>query len=79
MIGKSISGTNDCYVCGNKLNWEKIQDGRPGQIISFTPPEVNADAVAIGKNEDGTVEFEIICECPRCRSKNKFYQNVKVR
>lgn len=79
MIGKSIIGTNNCYVCGNELNWEKMQDIRPGQMISFTPPEVDADAVAIGKNEDGTIKFEIICECPRCRSKNKFYKNVEIR
>ena len=78
MIGKSISGTNNCYVCGNELNWEKVQDGKVGQVIAFTPPEVNADACAIGKNEDGTVKFEIICTCQKCRTKNKFYKNVKI-
>ena len=78
MIGKSISGTDKCHVCGNVLNWEKIQDGRPGQVIAYTPPEINADACAVGKNEDGTVRFEITCTCPRCRSKNKFYKDVNV-
>lgn len=79
MIGKSITGTNNCYVCGNELNWEKVQDVRHGQVIVFKQPEVTADACAIGINEDGTVKFEITCTCPRCRSKNKFYQDEKVR
>lgn len=78
MMEKSITGTNNCFVCGRKLNWEKIQDPIPWQVTALKKPEVTADACAIGINEDGTVKFEITCTCPKCKSKNKFCKDVKV-
>ena len=78
MIGKDICGTDECYVCGKILNWEKTKDVKSGQVVVYNLPEISADAYAVGKNEDGTVLFEIICTCPKCKSKNKFMKNVEI-
>ena len=72
MIGKSLSGIDECYVCGKILKWTKVADAERGSMV------VKANAFAIGKNDDGSIEFEIECTCPKCRTINKFYKEFVV-
>lgn len=76
---KGFSGENECFVCGETISWEKVPDILPGQIAVYERPDVMADVFAVGRNEDETVKFEVSCICPKCRTKNKFYKDVKVK
>ena len=78
MIEKVIKGTDECYVCGKILKWESARTPSRGSLIVYQVPDITADITAFGKNEDGTVRFEILCKCPNCKTKNKFYRDVEV-
>ncbi len=80
MVGRSFRGKDHCYVCGNELNWHKPEDpesGRPASN-SLSDSVIQADMAAIGKDEDGTVRFEVVCTCPKCRTGNKFFISAKM-
>lgn len=78
MIGKSLSGIDECYVCGKILKWTKVADAERGSMVVYEVPELKANAFAIGKNDAGSIEFEIECTCPKCRTINKFYKEFVV-
>ena len=78
MMYRVISGTDECYVCGKILNWESEVNPPRGGMVVYQVPEITAEVIACGKNEDDTVKFEILCKCPNCRTKNKFYRNEEV-
>lgn len=80
MVGKSFRGKDHCYVCGNELNWRKPDDPGKGMAVagSWTDSDVRAEMTAVGKDIDGTVQFEVTCTCPECRSRNKFFISAKM-
>lgn len=77
MLNKQIHGNNNCWYCNREIRWSTIPQGIPGQAVCFDKPETVADAVAVGKNDDGTVQFEIVCTCNSCKTKNVFQTNFK--
>lgn len=52
MLGKSISGSNNCFVCSHKLNWGTMAVSRANNIIVQDTPEVEAQETAIGLCKD---------------------------
>lgn len=78
MIGQSISGYDECFVCGYEMQWETRIVSTMNRMVVQRTPEVTAEECAIGKNENGEVIFEVECVCPRCRTKNRFKINRKV-
>lgn len=78
MIGKSFSGIDECYVCGKILKWTKVADTGRGSVVIGRVPEVRANAFAIGKNDDGSIKFEVECTCPDCRTINRFVKDINV-
>jgi protein-arginine kinase activator protein McsA len=78
MLDKVIKGTNECYVCGDTIEWESNRVQSIGNFAVHKIPDVEADITACGKNENGTVKFEILCKCPNCRISNKFYKDVEI-
>ena len=34
---------------------------------------VDTDIIAVDKDNAGNIKFEVICKCPGCKTKNKFY------
>lgn len=77
---KSFSGKDYCYVCGNKLNWRIPEDSEQegAAITSMTNSDICANMTAIGKDEYGTVQFEVVCTCPKCKTNNKFFISAKM-
>lgn len=78
MIGRSIEGKNECFVCGELIAWGTIVMSTPGNMVAYTLPQNTAEECAIGKTENGDVKFEITCTCPNCRTKNKFIVEKKL-
>ena len=80
MVGKSFRGKDHCYVCGNELNWRKPEETEKTKAAtgSLTDSDVQADMTAIGKDEDGAVRFEVVCTCPECMTRNKFFISAKM-
>lgn len=33
---------------------------------------------ATGKEEDGSIRFEVVCTCPDCRTRNKYFISAKM-
>lgn len=80
MVGKSFRGKDHCYVCGNELNWSipEHSEKSGAAVNSQADSDIQADMTAIGKEEDGTVRFEVLCTCPKCRTGNKFFIGAKM-
>ena len=78
MIGKSFSGIDECYVCGKILKSTKVADTGRGSIVVYEVPDVRANAFAIGKNDDGSIKFEVECTCPNCRTINRFIKSISI-
>lgn len=78
MIGKSFSGIDECYVCGKILKWTKVADTGRGSIVVYEVPDVRANAFAIGKNDDGSIKFEVECTCLNCRTINRFIKSISI-
>lgn len=78
MVRKSFEGTNQCYVCGKILKWTKVADAGRGSVVIGIVPELEANAFAIGKNDDGSIKFEVECTCPNCRTINRFVKDINV-
>ena len=78
MIGKSFSGIDECYVCGKILKWTKVADTGRGSIVVYEVPDVRANAFAIGKNDYGSIKFEVECTCPNCRTINRFIKSISI-
>lgn len=64
-----IKGWHTCFCCNNEFEWEHELRIIPYQVRKV--PNLKADAYAIG-NANGTVQYEVICQCPHCGIKNKF-------
>lgn len=81
MVGKSIKGTNNCFVCNYELNWETkiVNTMNSAYFVVQTVPEITARETAIGRNEDGTINYEILCACPRCKTQNKFIAKSSIK
>ena len=78
MIGKSFSGIDECNVCGKIFKWTKVADTGRGSIVVYEVPDVRANAFAIGKNDDGSIKFEVECTCPNCRTINRFIKSISI-
>jgi hypothetical protein len=75
---KPLKGTDVCYVCGKTINWESERIPQSGCVTVYKIPENTADIIACGRNNDGTVRFEILCRCPQCKTRNKFYRDIEM-
>lgn len=73
-----IKGTDTCYVCGRILNWESEREAQRGTVVVYQVPEITGSVTACGRNEDGTIKFEILCKCPQCNTKNKFFKDIEI-
>lgn len=80
MTGKSFRGKDYCYVCGNELHWHcpAVQDSENNAAKSPADTDITADMTATGKDDDGTIQFEVICTCPKCHAKNKYFIGAKM-
>lgn len=70
-----ITGYDKCYNCGNNIKWGTTPIVPVGSVIAYNVPENTAEAIAIDKNADGTVKFEITCQCKKCGVRNKYVVN----
>lgn len=78
MIGESFSGTDECYVCGKTLKWTKIADAGRGSIVVYEVPAVRANAFAIGRNDDGSIKFEIECTWSELQNYKSFCKSINI-
>lgn len=77
-MGDVVKGIDECYVCGKRIEWEADMPVQKGVMFVRKLPEVRAEISACGRNDDGTVTFEVLCRCPNCRMSNKFYKKEKL-
>ena len=78
MTGKNFRGKDHCYVCGNELHWCCPADTAGDAVKSPTDTDIPADMTAIGKDDNGAVRFEVVCTCPKCHARNKFFIGAKI-
>lgn len=80
MTGKSFRGKDHCYVCGSEIHWHcpAVQDAERNAAESPADTDITADMTAIGKDDDGTIRFEVICTCPECHANNKYFIGAKM-
>lgn len=80
MTGKCFRGKNHYYVCGDELNWHCPADPDTAEDATNSPAntDIPADMTATGKEDDGAIWFEVICTCPKCRARNKYFISVKM-
>ena len=75
-MAREISGIDVCYMCGKYISWQYIPKPTPGQVNVYRISGIRADVTAIGKDEVGQIQAEIICECPSCGMKNKYLKTI---
>lgn len=80
MTGKSFRGKDHCYVCGNELHWHCPADPGSAGDTAESPAgtDIPADMTATGKEDDGSIRFEVVCTCPDCRARNKYFISAKM-
>ena len=72
-----IEGTNECYACNYPIEWSHSFSMPISGMEVHAIKSVNPEAIAVGKDEDGNIKFEIICKCPKCQILNKFITFAK--
>ena len=77
MTGKSFRGKDHCYVCGNELHCPADSDSAEDAAES-PAGTIPADMTATGKEDDGSIRFEVVCTCPDCRARNKYFISAKM-
>ena len=68
-----IEGENRCYVCNYLIEWHHSFPTSISRMEVHKLTGVDTDIIAVDKDTAGTIKFEVICKCPGCKTKNKFY------
>lgn len=79
MMNAVVKGIDECYVCGKSIEWEADMPVKMRDMYVRKLSEVRAEISAYGRDDNGTVTFEVLCRCPNCRISNKFYKKEKLR
>lgn len=71
---KIIQGRSECVQCEKKFDWQSQIIGGDSGSFKGVGNYASAQAYAIKRNPDGTIDYEIKCQCPFCNVYNKYYK-----
>lgn len=62
--------------CTGTVRLILVQRGDAAESPAGT--DIPADMTATGKEDDGSIRFEVVCTCPDCRARNKYFISAKM-